>query len=64
MMAALAKPARYFSDGVTHVAWQVGHIAFSEYLLAFWRIRGPQPAVAPLALAEDGSLVSLTNSTA
>jgi hypothetical protein len=29
--------------GVTHVAWQVGHIAFSEYRLALWRIRGPQP---------------------
>ena len=29
--------------GVSHVAWQVGHIAFSEYRLALWRIRGPQP---------------------
>jgi hypothetical protein len=24
--------------GVSHVAWQVGHIAFSEYRLALWRI--------------------------
>jgi hypothetical protein len=31
------------TGGVTHVAWQVGHIAFSEYRLALWRIRGPQP---------------------
>jgi hypothetical protein len=29
--------------GVTHVGWQVGHIAFAEYRLALWRIRGPQP---------------------
>src|SRR4249919_2991500 len=28
---------------VSHVGWQVGHIAFSEYRLALWRIRGPQP---------------------
>jgi hypothetical protein len=30
-------------DGVSHVAWQVGHIAFSEYRLALWRIRGERP---------------------
>ena len=29
--------------GVSRVAWQVGHLAFSEYRLALWRIRGPQP---------------------
>jgi hypothetical protein len=29
--------------GVSHVGWQVGHIAFSEYRLALWRIRGQQP---------------------
>jgi hypothetical protein len=29
--------------GVSHVGWQVGHIAFSEYRLALWRIRGAQP---------------------
>ncbi len=29
--------------GVSHIAWQVGHIAFSEYRLALWRIRGAQP---------------------
>ena len=28
------------AGGVSHVAWQVGHIAFSEYRLALWRIRG------------------------
>jgi hypothetical protein len=36
--------------GVSHVAWQVGHLAFAEYRLALWRIRGPQP--------RDGDLVS------
>ena len=34
--------------GVSHVAWQVGHIAFSEYRLALWRIRGERPDDAPL----------------
>jgi hypothetical protein len=29
--------------GVSHVAWQVGHLACAEYRLALWRIRGPQP---------------------
>lgn len=28
--------------GVTHVAWQVGHLAFAEYRLALERIRGPK----------------------
>jgi hypothetical protein len=28
---------------VSHVAWQVGHLAYAEYRLALWRIRGPQP---------------------
>jgi len=36
--------------GVSHVAWQVGHLAFAEYRLALWRIRGPKP--------EDANLVS------
>jgi hypothetical protein len=31
------------AGGVSHVAWQVGHIAFSEYRLALWRIRGERP---------------------
>lgn len=34
--------------GVTHVAWQVGHIAIGEYYLALARIRGPQDADADL----------------
>ncbi len=38
------------TEGVTHIAWQVGHIAFGEYYLAMQRIRGPRP--------EDGELVS------
>ena len=31
------------SEGVTHVAWQVGHLAIAEYALALSRIRGEQP---------------------
>ena len=29
--------------GVSHVGWQVGHLAYAEYRLALWRIRGAQP---------------------
>ena len=29
--------------GVSHIAWQVGHLAFAEYRMALWRIRGKQP---------------------
>jgi hypothetical protein len=28
---------------VSHIAWQVGHLAFAEYRLALWRIRGVLP---------------------
>src|SRR6516165_12497730 len=34
--------------GVSHVGWQVGHLAFSEYRLALWRIRGERPDDAAL----------------
>jgi len=46
-------PANWFrqpSEGVTHVAWQVGHLAMAEYFLAIKRIRGQRP--------EDADLVS------
>jgi hypothetical protein len=39
-------PAEWFrqpSEGVTHVAWQVGHLAMAEYRLALERIRGRLP---------------------
>jgi hypothetical protein len=29
--------------GISHVGWQVGHLAFAEYRLALWRIRDSQP---------------------
>jgi hypothetical protein len=29
--------------GVSHVAWQVGHLTYAQYRMALWRIRGPQP---------------------
>ena len=34
--------------GVSHVAWQVGHLAFAQYRMALERIRGPQPQDADL----------------
>jgi hypothetical protein len=30
-------------EGVTHVAWQVGHLAMAEYGLCLFRIRGRRP---------------------
>jgi len=37
-------------EGVSHIAWQVGHLAFAQYRLALERIRGKRP--------EDERLVS------
>ena len=34
---------RQSSDRVTHIAWQVGHLAVGQYRLALLVIRGPQP---------------------
>src|SRR4051812_45176589 len=31
------------AEGVTHVAWQVGHIATAQYRLCLVRTRGPRP---------------------
>jgi hypothetical protein len=39
------------SPAVTHIAWQVGHLAIAEYRLALERIRGDR--------LEDASLISL-----
>ena len=36
--------------GVTHIAWQVGHLAIAEYRLTLMRTRGPRP--------DDNELVS------
>ena len=32
------------SEGVTHLAWQVGHLAMAEYWLTLKRLRGVRPA--------------------
>jgi hypothetical protein len=39
--------------GVSHVAWQVGHLAVAEYRLTLERIRGPQPQDAGLIAEES-----------
>ena len=31
------------SEGVSHIAWQVGHLAVAQYRLALLVVRGPQP---------------------
>ena len=38
------------TEGVTHIAWQVGHLAMAEYRLILERIRGRKP--------EDEQLIS------
>jgi hypothetical protein len=38
--------------GITHIAWQVGHLAMAEYRLALERIRGSRPPDAEL-ISED-----------
>jgi hypothetical protein len=48
-------PADWFrmpAGNVTHVAWQVGHLAFAQYRLVLLRIRGRLPADAEL-LTDD-----------
>ena len=34
------------TDGVTHLAWQVGHLAMAQYALTMIRIRGKEPSDA------------------
>lgn len=36
------------SEGVTHIAWQVGHLARVEYALCLRRVRGEEPDDAEL----------------
>ena len=31
---------RQATEGVTHIAWQVGHLAMAEYGLCLFRVRG------------------------
>ncbi len=31
------------SEGVTHLAWQVGHLAMAQYMLTLFRLRGKLP---------------------
>jgi hypothetical protein len=38
------------APSVTHIGWQVGHLAMAEYRLAIERIRGPRP--------DDDNLIS------
>jgi hypothetical protein len=47
---------RQIPGGVSHVAWQVGHLAFAEYRLALWRIRDFRPEDAELISEEHRRL--------
>lgn len=48
--------------GVTHIAWQVGHLAMAEYRLCLERLRGRQPGDERI-IAEDFLLLFGKNST-
>ncbi len=40
------QPAEWFqqpAEGISHVAWQVGHLAMAQYALTMLRIRGKEP---------------------
>ena len=34
---------RQIPGGISHIGWQVGHLAYAEWRLALWRLRGEQP---------------------
>ncbi len=40
------------TEGVTHVAWQVGHLAVAQYGLGLKRVRGEKPEDADLVPAD------------
>ncbi len=40
------------TEGVTHIAWQVGHLAVAQYSLGLKRIRGEKPKDAGLIPAD------------
>ena len=40
------------SEGVTHIAWQVAHLAFAQYALLLRRIRGERPEDAQIISAD------------
>jgi hypothetical protein len=42
--------------GVTHVAWQVGHLGFAQFRMALLRTRGPRPDDGQLFPAEMDKL--------
>jgi hypothetical protein len=44
----LADWFRQPAEGITHIAWQVGHLAIAEYWLTLNRIRGQRPEDANL----------------
>lgn len=52
-MLADLQPQDWFAmpDGVTHIAWQIGHLAMAQYRLCLDRIRGERES--------DGRLISL-----
>src|SRR5262249_10630930 len=41
---------------VSHIAWQVGHLACAEYRMVLWRIRGVQPQDTELISEKHRSL--------
>ena len=45
--------------GVTHIAWQIGHLTYAQYRLTLERIRGPMPQDAGLVPDDYAALFGL-----
>jgi uncharacterized damage-inducible protein DinB len=64
-LLAKTAPADWFrmpQEGVSHIAWQVGHLAFAQYSLAIKRIRGQLPEdvqILPPAFVEKFGKASM-----
>ena len=59
-------------EGINHVAWQVGHLAFAQYGLCLKRVRGvapedegmiPSAGLAGFAPRRPGSMATATSTT-
>ena len=49
------------SEGITHIAWQVGHLAVAQYSITLRRMRGSRPADVDLIPDEFHTLFGRTS---
>src|ERR1700677_390586 len=58
-----AEWTRVPAAGVSHIAWQVGHLTFAQYRLTLLRLRGQQPGDKDLIPEEFLRLFSSKSTT-